>query len=159
MDKEGLPEAPDINSFKDADAFKAAIRDWATLYEAAYAKLHPASDVASPPPNPGTEPVMPSGPTEPRREEGETREEHGKRLAEWLPKQEAWFFKEYLLWEIVRTRWYTAKMTLRDWEALRRLETRQKAEFKHRVVVALLRFVVTGLVTGGVVLLGLRVLN
>jgi hypothetical protein len=158
LEMEGLPKAPDINVYTTANDFKSAIHDWAAIYELAYSKLYSVSDASRPPPDPGTEPVMPPGPAEPRKKDGETRVQLSERLAEWLPSQEEWFFKEYLPWEIVRTRWYIARMTLRDWEALRRLETRQKAEFRHRVVVALLRFTITGLVTGGVVLFGLKLL-
>lgn len=158
-DSDGLPKAPDIADFKDADTFKDAIRDWAAAYEEAYTKLYPASDATRRPPDPGPEPKMPPGPEEPREREGETRQQYGKRLAEWLPKQEEWFFKEYLPWEIVRTRWYVAFSTLRDWEALRRLEARQRAEFRYRTIATLLRVAVTGLVAGGVVLLGLKLLE
>lgn len=162
LDKEGLPEAPDINTFKtgnaqvDGDAFKLAIRDWAAVYEIAHAKLYPASDATRPPPDPGPEPEMPLEPPEPRRREDESREQLGARLAEWLPLQQEWWFRKYLPWEIVRTRWYTSYNTKRDWDALRRLEVRQKAEFRHRAIVAVLRFVITGMVAGGVVLLGLK---
>ena len=151
-----LPKAPVVTDYDSADTFKDAIRVWAAMYESAYAALYPVAQMASPPPEPGPEPKMPPGPPEPLPQEGV---EHGLLLREWLPKQEAWFFKEYLPWEITRTRWYVAKTALRDWEALKRLEARQRAEFKHRLVVAILRFVITGVVTGGVVLLGLRLLG
>jgi hypothetical protein len=151
-----LPKPPKVDDFKDADSFKAAIRDWAGLHEIAYAKLYPASNRLQPPPDPGAEPVMPSGPPEPERASAEDREAHGKRLTEWLPKQEEWFFKEYLSWEITRTKWYVARNTLRDWEALRKLEIRQRVGFRQSLLMAILRFAALGLVTGGVVLAGLK---
>lgn len=150
------PPPPKVEDFKDADSFKAAIRDWAGPYEVAYAKMFPASNRLQPPPDPGTEPVMPPGPPEPERASSEDREAHGKRLTEWLPKQEEWFFKEYLPWEITRTKWYVARNTLRDWEALRKLEIRQRVGFRQSLLMAILRFAALGLVTGGVVLAGLK---
>jgi len=153
---ERLPEAPKREAFTDADAFKAAIAKWAAEFENVYSAAFPASNAEVKPLDPGPEPTMPSGPEEPRIREGETRQELGVRLAAWLPKQEQWFFDEYLTWEIKRTQWYVAKMTLRDWEALRRLEERQKADRKHRIAAAILRFVITGLVAGATVLIGFK---
>lgn len=151
-----LPSPPLVDAYNDGDSFKTAIRDWAALYEVAYAQVYPASDVAKPPPDPGPEPKAPAAPQEPVQDTEETRDNYGKRLSAWAKETATWHFKTYLPWEVERTCWYVAYNTKRDWEALRRLEARQRADVHHRLKVALLRFAVTGLVAGGIVLLGLK---
>lgn len=78
-----------------------------------------------------------------------------KRLGEYAQKTSAWYFDQYLPWEIKRIKHQTALNTLRDWNAQRLLDQRKRKQF----IVGGVRLLVTGLLIAGLLVFGMRLVS